>query len=128
VRHVDVTTDDGVLGLNPGIEFKVLKDNGATFHVTDGREEADISKGLLTNDLYVARDAAAQDAALLSVINQLGSQQAKAADEANAAYDAATIKAPRDVLIIQVPRAAPNPLDRGAYNEHTGVSRSPWIY
>jgi len=125
-RHVGITTNDGIIGLNPGTELKVLKDNGISFHVTNGPNEFEVEKAVLTNDLYVARAAANQDAALMGEINQMGARQARAAADAQAAFSASTAKAQRQVAVTQAPAPAANPLDKGSYDRHAGVTHGFW--
>ncbi len=87
-----------------------------------------MAKIFLTNDMYVARAAAAQNGALLSTINSIRAQQAKDAAAAQAAYDAGTYKAPRQVIVISGQQKSANPLDKDAYDQHRVVSQPARIY
>jgi serine/threonine protein kinase len=63
IRHFSTTTDDGLIGINPGTKVKQVKDNGDTLLVTNGQAQFEVSKDDLTNDLDIAYRYAAVDGA-----------------------------------------------------------------
>ncbi|MGA3170952.1 MAG: hypothetical protein ABSE62_08035 [Chthoniobacteraceae bacterium] len=118
-KQVGVTTDSGITGLEPGTEVKVLKDGGATLHVTDGREEFDVGSDSITNNLDTARDACAQNAAALAAVAQWNSVREKEAEATEATSKWTPPPPPAHILSVsQLPAAAVNPLDQGAYDQH----------
>ena len=59
----------GILGIVAGTQLRLLKDNGDTLHVSDGRDEYDVKRSQVTNEYDIARQvrkaseaAAADDA------------------------------------------------------------------
>jgi hypothetical protein len=63
IRHFSTTTDDGLIGINPGTKVKQVKDNGDTLLVTNGQTQFEANKDDLTNDLDIAYRYAAVDGA-----------------------------------------------------------------
>ena len=140
LQHTSVVTDDGVAGLNPGTVVKMISDGGATLHVTDGKEELDVPKNILTNDLDVA-DAAFQYArAAQATLKQWGTAQVAEANQREAEQGMAVT---RNVASRQMdtwdnpldhrPRGSnvnplANPLNRGAYNKTHIHNKNPsWL-
>lgn len=62
MQAFSITTDAGVRGIRAGTQVKLIKDAGATLRVSDGQQEFDVRRELLTNDLDVAAKAAGQQA------------------------------------------------------------------
>ena len=54
-EDISVRLPAGILGVLAGTQVKMLKDNGDTLHVTDGRDEYDVKKSQVTNELEIAR-------------------------------------------------------------------------
>jgi len=78
IRHFSTTTDDGLIGVNPGTKVKQVKDNGDTLLVTNGQTQFEASKDDLTNDLDIAYRYAVVDGAA----QQQLSRQARAEEKA----------------------------------------------
>ncbi len=57
VQAFSVMTEDGVRGIRAGTPVKLVKDNGTTIRVTDGKQEFDAKREHLTNDLDLASQA-----------------------------------------------------------------------
>lgn len=124
LRYTSITTDDGVIGFTPGTRFTMLKNNGTSMHVTDGKNEVDIPADLLTNDLDVAADAFAQDAAAMAALNAANARQAQAAADAAAA--AANASGTQQVKTSTAPATFANPLDKPAYDQHASMPPGYW--
>ena len=54
VQGFSITTDEGVKGVRPGTKVTLIKDGGASLRVSDGPQEFDVRRELLTNDLDLA--------------------------------------------------------------------------
>lgn len=124
LRYTSVTTDDGVLGFNPGTKFKLVQNNGSTIRVTDGHDTIDVPSNALTNDLDVAEAAYAQDAAAMATLKewmaeQKSAEQAREAADAEAARSAAPQQVRRYVVTTPPAPSDPNPLDKGAYHQQS---------
>ena len=67
VQGFSATTDEGVKGVRPGTKVTLVKDNGTSLRVTDGKQAFDVRRELLTDDLdVVARVFAALNAQLVA--------------------------------------------------------------
>ncbi len=54
-EDISVWLPTGVLGVVGGTQVEMLKDNGDKLHVTDGHDEFDVRKSLLTNEYEIAQ-------------------------------------------------------------------------
>lgn len=69
VQAFSITTDAGVKGIRTGTGVKLVKDaGGPTLRVTDGQQEFDARRDVLTNDLDVAGQASNQQASQQAAI------------------------------------------------------------
>jgi hypothetical protein len=57
-QRVEIITDSGVFGVKPGTKVKLVRKEGATMIVTDGKQEFKLQPEVLTNDLDVAAQIA----------------------------------------------------------------------
>jgi uncharacterized membrane protein len=76
LRSASITTDSGIVGLHPGTELHLLRDDGPTLHLSFGNAELDVNKTAVTNDLNVAEAAFANDAAAQANLAAWGQRQA----------------------------------------------------
>ena len=53
MQQTSITTESGIVGVRPGTQVKLVKDNGASLRVSDGKQEFDVARASVTNDLEV---------------------------------------------------------------------------
>ncbi len=88
VKAFSLTTDSGIRGVRLGTPVRLIKDAGTTMRVTDGRDEFDVQKDYLTNDLGYVEKMMAQIGARQAANEQRQSTE-KAMSSANAEREAA---------------------------------------
>jgi hypothetical protein len=194
-NYRSITTSTGVIGFAAGTKVSLIRNDGKTMRVSDGRSEFDVPADELTNDLDIAARAASGDARAQEQIGRLiasqaifvsileatygcpdrsfdvtaqvqarvarGEQRIQASNElagdpafgcpktltitytvggagsrTESAREGGSImlpapaaqEAPSEIRRSPVPRRAPNPLDRGAYDQKENVARPPRFY
>jgi hypothetical protein len=135
LERVSKITDDGAVGLNPGAKVHVLERSGETLRVSDGHIAMDVHTSDVTDDLDLAEQIAKQHAssqqafiAWIEKQKQIARQLEK--EDADRQLEKDKIEAQRAASSPHVATAQPKPsvnaLDRGAYNQHHGVSHGPY--
>src|ERR1700731_3554749 len=124
-----VTTNYGVIGLNPGTRVQVLEDKGRTLFVKADDLQIDVPRNVLTSDIGYAQSAANADYAVQVRNNEWVAQQQQIYQRQVAENDKRTEAEQKQQSSRQVSRSgfgswsnsSANPLNRGAY---TGFSNS----
>ena len=84
VQAVSVVTEDGVRGIRVGTQVKLIKDSGTSLRVTDGQQEFEVARAVVTNDLDVASASHASQAAQQAAQKESNAQQMQAVASAEA--------------------------------------------
>ena len=75
LEDVTVRLSGGLLGVTAGTEVKMLVDNGEVMRMTDGRDQFDLKKSQVTNDLDIAASTLKRAGAAAAASDQFRAQQ-----------------------------------------------------
>ena len=109
LQRVSITTDSGIIGIDPGTKVTLVKDKITSLLVTDGQTQFEVTRDQVTNDMDAADAASkhsqASDAAVAESVRQRQEAELKA-------QKAQTEEAVREAQ--QHPTATPAPVATAA--------------
>jgi len=128
MERISITTDSGIVGINPGTKLRLLSKTEANWNVTDGHMQFAVTPDQVTNDLDVANAVLKRDMTFSAIISDNIRKQEEENKITQAEKVAQLDKANKDNEANQSRQSATynSPLDKPAYDQRYSYPYYPY--